>query len=63
MGYVGFKELDATSLRLLAAKDAAKKLARILQIKNYREANMHFVLQNWAVFYCADKKNWRKTSR
>jgi hypothetical protein len=46
-----------------AAKDAAIKLARILQIKNYRDARIYYVLQNRTVFYCVSKKNWCKTRR
>jgi hypothetical protein len=42
--------------RVPAAKDAAIKLARILQIKNYRDANMYNVLQNWAVFLLCKQK-------
>jgi hypothetical protein len=42
--------------RSMAAKDAAKKLAGMLQIKNYRESNMYFVLQNWAVFLLCMQK-------
>lgn len=36
--------------RLLTAKDGAKKLAGILQIINYRDDTMYFILKNWAVF-------------
>jgi hypothetical protein len=42
--------------RLLAEKAAAKKLAAILQIKNYQDDNMFFVLQNWAVFLLCKEK-------
>ncbi len=42
--------------RVPAAKDAAIKLARILQIKNYSDANMYYVLQNWAVFLLCKQK-------
>lgn len=46
--------------RLAAEKDAAKKLAGILQIKNYQDADMQFVLQNWAVFLLGYEKELRQ---
>jgi hypothetical protein len=42
--------------RMRATKEAALKLARILQIKNYRAANMYYVLQNWAIFLLCKQK-------
>jgi hypothetical protein len=46
--------------RQLAEKSAAKKLAGILQIKNYQEPNINFVLQNWAVFLLCKEKEIRQ---
>lgn len=43
-------------------KDAAKKLAAILQIKNYQDANMNFILQNWAVFLLCNEKVLQQNS-
>lgn len=49
--------------RQLAEKGAAKKLAAILQIKNYEEANMNFVLKNWAVFLLCKAEEIKQNSR
>ncbi|MFM6926394.1 MAG: hypothetical protein ACKOU7_12885 [Ferruginibacter sp.] len=48
--------------RQVAEKDAAKKLATILQIKNYQEANMNFVLRNWAMFLLCKEKEIRQSN-
>lgn len=42
--------------RLAAIKGASKKLAGILQIKKYQDNNMHYVLQNWAIFLLCRQK-------
>lgn len=49
--------------RVTAEKDAAKKLAAILQIKNYQDANMNFVLKNWALFLLCNEKEIRQNGR
>jgi hypothetical protein len=41
---------------LLAENDTVRKLATILQIKNYQDDNMFFVLQNWVVFLLCKEK-------
>jgi len=45
--------------RVLASADAAKKLAALLQIKNWQEEKMKFILENWAVLLFADEKELR----
>lgn len=47
--------------RLLAEKDSVKKLAAVLQIKNYLQSNMYFVLQNWAVLLLCNEKELRSS--
>ena len=42
--------------RLHAETDAAKKLAAILQIKNYQYDTMNFILKSWAVFLLGKQK-------
>jgi hypothetical protein len=42
--------------RVMAEKDAAKKLAVILQIKNYQDSTMNFVLKSWSVFLLCKEK-------
>lgn len=42
--------------RVPAEKDAAIKLARILQIKNYWDASVCYVLQNWVIFSLCKQK-------
>jgi hypothetical protein len=49
--------------RVAAEKDAAKKLASILQIKNYQDANMNFVLKNWALFLLCKEKEIRQNGK
>ena len=39
-----------------AEKDSVKKLAGILQIKNYPEANMNFILKNWCLLLLSNEK-------
>lgn len=48
--------------RLAAEKGAAKKLAAILQIKNYQESNMNFVLKNWAVFLLCKEEEIKQSN-
>jgi hypothetical protein len=47
--YAGILIKKYNGNRLLAEKDNAEKLSRILQIKNYRDDKMFFILKNWAV--------------
>lgn len=54
--YAGIIAKEYQGNRRLAEKDAAKKLANILQIKNYQDDNMNFVLKNWAVFLLCRKE-------
>ena len=42
--------------RVLASADSTRKLAAILQIKNYRGETMSFILENWAVLLLANEK-------
>lgn len=49
--------------RLASEKDAAKNLAAILQIKDYQDANMNFVLKNWALFLMCKEKEIRQNSK
>ncbi len=53
--YAGIITKKYKGNRSLAEKEAAKKLADILQIKNYRETNMNFVLKSWAVLLLSNK--------
>jgi hypothetical protein len=48
--------------RVLATKDSAKKLAAILQIKNYQEEKMNFILENWAVLLLVNEKEFRNNA-
>lgn len=49
--------------RQLAITNAEKKLAAILQIKNYQDDNMLFVLQNWALFFLVQENRFRKNKK
>ncbi len=46
--------------RCLAENNAAKKLAGILQIKNYQDDQMNFILKNWAVMLLRNEKELRR---
>ena len=41
-------------------KNAVKKLADMLQIKNYREDNMRFILKSWGVLLLSNEKELRR---
>ena len=41
---------------------AAKKLASILQIKNYGEVNLQYVLKNWSILLLNNEKELRRNS-
>ncbi len=45
--------------RSLTERNAVKKLANILQIKNYHEDNMKFILKSWAVLLLSNEKELR----
>ena len=48
--------------RNLAEKNSIKKLAVMLQIKNYEETNLNFILKNWAVLLLSNEKELRSNS-
>jgi hypothetical protein len=48
--------------RSLAEKDAVKKLAGILLIKNYQDKKMNFILKNWAVLLLSNEKELQRNS-
>ncbi|HMD01065.1 MAG TPA: hypothetical protein VKH37_12965, partial [Ferruginibacter sp.] len=50
--------------RLLATNAGAKKLAAILSIRNFQEATMKFVLENWALLLLSSKENkWQNDKK
>ena len=60
--YVAILTTKYKGNRLLAEKDAEKKLAGILQIKNYQDDNIKFILKNWAVLLLGNEKELRHNS-
>ena len=42
--------------RKQAEKDGVKKVANMLQLKNYQEENLHFILKNWAILLLSKEK-------
>ena len=60
--YAGILTKKYNSNRQLAQKNAVKKLAAILQIKNYQDDNINFVLKNWAVFLLCKENELKKNS-
>lgn len=61
--YAGIIAKKYNGKRNLAEKDAAKKLAAILQIKNYQDDNMNFILKNWAIFLLCKEKELKQNNR
>lgn len=57
--YAGIIAKKYNGNRVLAEKGAGKKLADILLIKNCREDNMKFILDNWAVLLLSNEKELR----
>ena len=60
--YAGIITKKYNGNRQLAQKNAVKKLAAILQIKNYQDDNINFVLKNWAVFLLCKEKELAKNN-
>ncbi len=48
--------------RKQATANSVKKLAAILEIKDYQEEKMKFILQNWSLLLLANEKEWRSNS-
>jgi hypothetical protein len=48
--------------RKLAQELTFIKLAKLLQVKNYHEEKMKFVLKNWAVLLISHEKEWRRNN-
>ena len=70
-------QIDATDLSLLwlailkkkydndrvsASADGAKKLAAIIQLENWREDQINFVLENWAIILLANENELRENN-
>ena len=60
--YAGILIKKYNSNRSLAEKDAVKKLAGVLQIKNYQDDNMNFILKSWAVLLLSYEKELRRNT-
>lgn len=56
--YAGIILIKYNGNRLHAEKDAAKKIAAILQIKDCQDDTMNFVLKSWAVFLLCKQKEF-----
>ena len=60
--YAGILKEKFNGNRLKAEKDSAKKLAGILQIKNYQDDNINFVLKNWSLLLLSCEKELLQNS-
>jgi len=60
--YAGIITKKYNGNRPLAERDAAKKLAAILQIKNWQDDSMNFILKNWALLLLYKEKELRQDS-
>ena len=54
--YAGILTQKYNGNRKKAEKDGVKKLANMLQLKNYQEENLHFILKNWAILLLSKEK-------
>ena len=54
--YAGILRKKYNGDRLRAEKNAVKKMAKMLQIKNYQSDNMLFILKNWAALLLCNEK-------
>ncbi len=61
--YAGILTKKYHGNRQLSEKGAVKKLAGILQIKNYQDNNMHFVLKSWCIFLLCKEKEILQNNR
>ncbi len=61
--YAGILTKKYHGNRQLSEKGAVKKLAGILQIKNYQDNNMHFVLRSWCIFLLCKEKEILQNNR
>ena len=54
--YAGILTQKYHGNRKQAEKDGVKKVANMLQLKNYQEENLHFILKNWAILLLSKEK-------
>ena len=54
--YAGILTQKYNGNRKQAEKDGVKKVANMLQLKNYQEENLHFILKNWAILLLSKEK-------
>ena len=59
LAYAGILSKKYFGNRMLTEKDSVKKLAQILNLKNYQEENIKFILKNWAVLLLSNEKELR----
>ena len=62
LAYAGILKKKYNGNRSFAEKGSIKKLAQILQIKNYQEPNLEFVLNNWALLLLSNEKELRENT-
>ncbi len=61
--YAGMITRKNNSDRRPQENEAVEKLANILQLKNYQESNIKFVLKNWAVLLLSNEKELQHNSK
>ena len=60
--YAGILKDHYNNNRKPAEELALKKLAAILKIKNYQEANIQYVLKNWSILLLNNEKELRNNN-
>jgi hypothetical protein len=60
--YAAILNVQYNNKRKPAEELAAKKLAEILQIKNWQEADLQFILRNWSILLLDDEKELHSNS-
>jgi len=62
IAYASILEKKYNNNRMLAEKYSVKKLAGILQLKNYQEENIKFVLKNWGLLILSNETLFHRNS-
>ncbi len=63
LAYSNIVETQFSNNRKRAEEQSFTKLAKLLQIKNFYEEKMQFVLKNWSVLLLSNEQEWRHNNR
>ena len=63
LAYAAILKTQYKNKRQPAEERSLIRLAKLLQIKNYHEENMQFILQNWCILLISNEQQWIHNSR